>query len=140
VLSRDSETSDPARLPSACPCCWAMGINKVKKCAVRKIIFCTGLTRAAKAGQKYIVPAQRAQRANKGNTPQRVPICLTVSRGNPPLVSLELRLALDGKNSSLCTDLLHHMTTAYFESYRKAKKMNVSIVKRNSNLLSIDCK
>ncbi len=26
--------------------------NKVKKCAVRRIIFCTGLTRGAKAGQK----------------------------------------------------------------------------------------
>ncbi len=28
--------------------------NKVKKCAVRKIIFCTGLTRAAKAGQNLL--------------------------------------------------------------------------------------
>jgi hypothetical protein len=31
--------------------------EKVKKCAVRKIIFCTGLTRAAKAGQKSILQA-----------------------------------------------------------------------------------
>jgi hypothetical protein len=31
--------------------------NRVKKCAVRKIIFCTGLTRAAKAGQKSILQA-----------------------------------------------------------------------------------
>jgi hypothetical protein len=41
----------------ACPGCLAMETNKVKKCAVRKIMFCTGLTRADKAGQKSIVPA-----------------------------------------------------------------------------------
>ncbi len=34
----------------ACLPCWAMRTNNVKKCAVRKIIFCTGLARAAKAG------------------------------------------------------------------------------------------
>jgi hypothetical protein len=32
--------------------------KKAKKCAVRKIIFCTGLTRA---GQKSIVPARQTQ-------------------------------------------------------------------------------
>ncbi len=32
----------------------------MKKCAVRKIIFRTGLIGAAKAGQKSIVPARRA--------------------------------------------------------------------------------
>jgi hypothetical protein len=37
------------------------GTNKVKKCAVKKILFCTGLTGAAKAGQQSIVPAQRVQ-------------------------------------------------------------------------------
>ncbi len=47
-------TGKSGRRPSttACPGCWAMGTNKVKKCAVRKIIFCIGLTRTAKAGQK----------------------------------------------------------------------------------------
>ncbi len=32
-------------------------------------MFCTGLTRAAQAGQKSIVPARRAQRTNQGRTP-----------------------------------------------------------------------
>ncbi len=41
----------------ACLPCWAMETNNVKECAVRKIIFCTGLARTAKAGQKStIVP------------------------------------------------------------------------------------
>jgi hypothetical protein len=39
-----------------CTTAWAIGTNKVKKSTMRKIIFCTGLTRAAKAGQKSIVP------------------------------------------------------------------------------------
>jgi hypothetical protein len=49
--TRDTETGDPARL--AVP----VGTRKVKKCVVRKIIFCTGLARAAKAGQTFTVPA-----------------------------------------------------------------------------------
>jgi hypothetical protein len=50
--------------------CWAMGISKVKKCAARNIIFCTGLTGAAKMGQilSSIYLAQ-AQRTNQGRTP-----------------------------------------------------------------------
>ncbi len=54
---------------SACPGCWAMGTNK--NCAMRKIIFCTGLTRAAKARQKSscIVPARRVQRTKQGWIP-----------------------------------------------------------------------
>jgi len=36
------------------PGCLAMRTDKVKKFAVRKIIFCTGLTRAAKAGQNLL--------------------------------------------------------------------------------------
>ncbi len=47
-----------------CPPSWAMRANKVKKCMVRITIFCTGLTRAAKAGPKSIVPARRAQQTN----------------------------------------------------------------------------
>jgi hypothetical protein len=47
VILRDRRPSTPD-----CPGCWAMGTNKVKKCMVRKIIFFSGLTRAAKAVQK----------------------------------------------------------------------------------------
>jgi hypothetical protein len=55
------------RRPStpACPACWAMGINKVKKCSVRKIIFYTGLIRAAKAGQNLLY------RHDKSNEPTK---------------------------------------------------------------------
>ncbi len=78
--TRDTETGDPARLPTR-PGCWAMGTNKVKKCAVSKIIFCTGLTREAKAEQKSHEPARRAQQNNQGRTPfiytPKAPICLS---------------------------------------------------------------
>jgi len=40
----------------------------LKKCTVRRKIFCT-LTRAAKAGQKPLLPIRRAQRTNQGRTP-----------------------------------------------------------------------
>jgi hypothetical protein len=53
VLVRDTEKGYIARLPAQCPGCWAMRTNEVKKkCVVKKILFCTGLTSAAKAGQK----------------------------------------------------------------------------------------
>jgi hypothetical protein len=45
--------------------CWAMGTYKLKKCAVRKIIFCNGLTRVDRARQKSFVPARRVQRTTK---------------------------------------------------------------------------
>jgi hypothetical protein len=46
------------RRPSTtgCPACWVMGINEL-----RKKIFCTGPTRASKAGHKSHVPARQAQ-------------------------------------------------------------------------------
>jgi hypothetical protein len=47
---RDTETGDPERLPAQVAGRW--GLKKMKKRLVRKVIFCTGLTRAAKAGQK----------------------------------------------------------------------------------------
>jgi hypothetical protein len=56
------------------------------------VLFWTGLTRAAKAGQKSLVPSWRAQQTNQGRTPLIctlwVPICLssTVSRGAHPSV------------------------------------------------------
>jgi hypothetical protein len=52
-------------------------------------IFCTRPTRATKAGQKYLLPARRAQRTNQGRTlficTPRVPFSTvsTVSRGIP---------------------------------------------------------
>jgi hypothetical protein len=58
------EIGDPARLPTAC---WAMGTKELKWYTVRKTIFCTGPTRAAKTKQKSLVPAQQAQRTNQGN-------------------------------------------------------------------------
>ncbi len=61
-LSRDTKTDDPARLPSQVFGGW--GLIKWKKRAVRKIIFCTGLIREAKAGAKSLVPERRAQQAN----------------------------------------------------------------------------
>jgi hypothetical protein len=61
-------------------------LKSEKVYALRKIIFCTGLTRAAKAGQKSILPARRAQRINQGRIPFICPPFFsvsTVSRGHP---------------------------------------------------------
>jgi hypothetical protein len=63
VMRRNTETGDPARLPTQLAGRWEL--YKVKKYALRKIIFCTGLTRAAKAGQKSIVLSRRAQGTNQ---------------------------------------------------------------------------
>ncbi len=54
---------------TSCLACWAMRTNKLKQCTVRGKICCTGLTRAAKAGQKSLVPARRAQRTNQERNP-----------------------------------------------------------------------
>ena len=74
----DQRQRDRRPSTTACSGCWAIGTNYVKKCAVRKIIFYNGLTRAAKAEKKS---AGRAQRTNHGGTPlkctPRVPICLS---------------------------------------------------------------
>ncbi len=85
-----TETDDPG--------CWAMGTNTVKRCAMSKIIFCTGLTRVAKEGSKSIVPARRTQWTNQGRTPiicrysRSTPSCLSVnSQQRPPLSSLSGR-------------------------------------------------
>jgi hypothetical protein len=86
---RYTERGDPARLPAKVA--GRLGTNKVEKCTVRKIIFCTGLTRAAKAGKKSIVPARRVQQTNQGRTPIncQVPIHLSFnSQQGPPLSSL----------------------------------------------------
>ncbi len=70
-----------------------MGTSKVKKCTLRKIIFCIGLTRAAKAGQKSFIGRQ-VQLTHQGRTRiiwsiwVPIHICSKVSRGYPSLVSL----------------------------------------------------
>jgi hypothetical protein len=51
------------------PACWTMGTEKSKLCTIGKKIFCTGLTRAAKAYQKSLVPARQPQRTNQGGIP-----------------------------------------------------------------------
>ncbi len=65
---------------------------------MRKKIFCIGLTRGAKAGQKSLVPDSelRAQRTNQGRAPFicTVPICLSFNsqQERPPLSSLSRTL------------------------------------------------
>jgi hypothetical protein len=102
-----------------------MGTNKVKKCVVRKIIFCTGLTRAAKAGQKSIVPARQAKRTSQERTPlkctPRVPICLSFnSQQGSPLYGLSA-------NNSLCK----HEKTGARHFYNLSSSLWASQSKQN---------
>ncbi len=66
-----------------CQACWAN----------EETIFCTGPSRTTKEGQKSLVPAWRAQKANQRRTPYIVLLespfasVSTVSRGHPSLVS-----------------------------------------------------
>jgi hypothetical protein len=60
VTTRDTETGDPARMPAQIADRWGL-ISE--KCSLRKH-YCTGLTRAAKAQQKYVITARRAQPNN----------------------------------------------------------------------------
>jgi hypothetical protein len=86
-MSSDQRHRD--RRPST-PACQVAGWwdKKAKNCAVRKIIFCTGLTRA-KAGQKSLVPAQGVQRTNQGRTPFICTLWVPIHRQQgPPLSSL----------------------------------------------------
>ncbi len=73
---------------------------------MRKKIFCTGSTRAAKAGQKSLVPARQANGPTKKGPLSFVLFespftssVSTVSMGYPSLVSLEGRLSLSEYNS-----------------------------------------
>ncbi len=50
-----------------------------------KQIFCTGQTRAAKAGQKSLVPVQRALRTNQGMSPNDPFHVHSLSSPLPPL-------------------------------------------------------
>jgi hypothetical protein len=69
-----------------------------------KTIFCTGPTRAAKAGQKSLVPARRAQRTNQGRNPlysfQSPFAQFRQSAGSTPLLS-SLVIIHSWKSSSL---------------------------------------
>jgi hypothetical protein len=75
---------------TACPACWAMGSNELKK-----YTGSSGLTRAAKAGQKSLVLT------NPPNQPRKDPVSYglfespfasvsTVSRSRPSLVSVTI--------------------------------------------------
>ncbi len=93
VSSQSKFTVTNSQITTACPVCLTMGANKVKNRAARKIIICTGLTRAAKAGHKSIVLARQAQQNSQGRTPviciPRVPICRSFnSQQGPPLSGL----------------------------------------------------
>jgi len=64
---------------------------------VREKIICNGPTRAAKEGQKPLVPARQAHVTNQGRTPfiyihHEFPLVSvsTVSRGHPSLVTVNL--------------------------------------------------
>ncbi len=86
---RHSDRRTSTTACTKCTYCWAMGTNKAKKCAVRKIIFCISRW-AAKTELKSIVPAQRT---NQGWTSfictPRFPICLSFnSQHATPLWSL----------------------------------------------------
>jgi hypothetical protein len=64
VRSRETEPGDPARLPAQVAGRWRL--IKVKKCTGRKIIFCTVLTRAAKAGQNILYGHDESNEPTKG--------------------------------------------------------------------------
>ncbi len=82
------ETGDPARLPAQLAGRW--GQRNWISVWCRKKISCTGLTRAAKAEQKSLVPALQAQRTNQERIsficPLWVPICLSFNSQQGPLL------------------------------------------------------
>ncbi len=65
TLIKTLETGDAARLPVQLA--GRLGQIWIES-GVRKEMFRTGPTRAAKAGQKSLVPSRRAQRTNQGRT------------------------------------------------------------------------
>jgi hypothetical protein len=85
--------------------------NKVKKCAMKKIIFCTRLTRTAKAGQKSIIPARQAQRTTKEGSLsfvlQESPFgsVSTVSSDHTSLVSLVLPMLAEREVARRVSDI-----------------------------------
>jgi hypothetical protein len=80
--------------------CWAMGTNKVKMCAVRKILFCTELTSQDK-NLLYGHDEPNEPTKEGGGGPfictSRVPICLSFkfnSHQGPPLSGLFVQYLL----------------------------------------------
>ncbi len=71
--------------------------NKMKKCAVRKIIFCTGLTRAAKAGQKNPFYPRKDPFSYVLQESPFISVS-TDSRGQPSLVSLVITCTYEWTN------------------------------------------
>ncbi len=106
--TRDTETGDPARLPAQVAGRWEL--IKWKNAQVRKIIFCTGLTSAAKAGKKSIVPARRVQRTSQERSPYQLstlsphsPQFQQSEGATPSLVSLNTTVN-NGRDASICKD------------------------------------
>jgi hypothetical protein len=59
----------PTRLPAQVAGRWGLTTNKLKKCTVRKIIFCTGLIRAAKADKNLLYRRDKSEKTHQGRTP-----------------------------------------------------------------------
>ncbi len=85
-----------------------VGANKLKKCAVRKIIFCTKPTRATKARQESIVPARGAQPTKEGPLSyvlQESPFAsVSTGGGATPLKSLWETLTMGTDREQLRSD------------------------------------
>jgi hypothetical protein len=101
VATRDTETGDPARLPAE----GDGDYNKVKKCTVRKIIFCTGLEQPRQDNNLLY----RHVESNKPTKEGSLSFVLfespftsvsTVSRGHPSLV-----VTLCGGNSIILSSV-----------------------------------
>jgi hypothetical protein len=102
-----------AGLPSQVAGRWGMGIIK---CAMRKIIFCTGLTRAAAAGRKSIVPARRANEPT--TNPRFFQLCIAREIQN---------LQLEMKN----LDLYICETASLFSIQKRRLKHYIFLLHRN---------
>jgi len=64
-LPPETHTKRQATQHDCLPSLLAMGTKELKYCTVRKTIFCTGPTRAAKAEQKTFVTARQAQQTHR---------------------------------------------------------------------------
>jgi hypothetical protein len=67
------ETQRQATQHACLPRLLGEGTNKVNKCAVRKIIFCTGMTRAAKPVKKKFL--YRPDRHNETTKEESISFC-----------------------------------------------------------------
>ncbi len=94
VGARDTHTKRQATRHGCLPSLLGNGDRGIEIVyAVREKIFCTGPTRAAKAEQKSLVPALKAQQTNQEKTPLICPLWVPIhlsfnSQQGPPLSSL----------------------------------------------------